>query len=110
MAQALMEREGRPLKVAEIVRALEDMGKMSRDAGPRANYGSVYGILKQSARFRKTGEGAFGLAQPEEKSQRAAENLNSALPKADRLPHAKDGVSSSEHNPHYNDPLPAEAR
>jgi hypothetical protein len=62
MAMAVISKRGEPMKVAEITRALESLGKMKpEDEGGRGNYGSVYGTLKRDRRFRLLDAGRFGL-------------------------------------------------
>ena len=62
MAEAIIKKHGRPMKVADLTRALEEIGKLSRSAeSTRANYGTVYGTIRNHPSFVKTGTGEFGL-------------------------------------------------
>ena len=81
MAYAILQRHDKPMKVAELTKVLENMGKLdrSKDASGRGNYGTVYGTITRDARFVKTAQGEFGLseAQAAEKTEQilAAERL-----------------------------------
>ena len=63
MAVDLIQRNRRPMKVVDIVEALETAGKLEKRPG-RQNYSSVYSILFRDKRFAKTEQGEFGLAGP----------------------------------------------
>lgn len=62
MSRDLIERNQGPMKVADLTRALEALGKMTPTNG-RGNYGTVYGTLKRSPGFVQTGTGEFELAE-----------------------------------------------
>lgn len=63
MAYAIIERQGAPMKVADIARTLVGAGKLKPNGtGKSSNYATVFGILRRDRRFAKMGEGTFGLA------------------------------------------------
>ena len=60
MAATLIERHGGPMKVVEITRQLERVGKFQHGGGDnsaRDNYGTVYGTLKRHKLFELTSAG-----------------------------------------------------
>lgn len=74
MSYAVVAKNGGPMKVADITRALEELGKLKPDSdGARGNYGSVYGTLKRDRRFRRAGTGSFGIAPTESRNGMASE-------------------------------------
>lgn len=74
MASGVIRKRGEPMKVADITRALESLGKLKpEDEGGRGNYGSVYGTLKRDRRFRLLEAGKFGLADMESTNGVASE-------------------------------------
>ena len=76
MAADLIERHGGPMKVAEITRQLERVGKFQHGGGDnsaRGNYGTVYGTLKRHKLFELTSQGEFGLTQSAEQREQEYE-------------------------------------
>ena len=59
MAYELVKEHGAPMKVVDIVRALEEKGKFK--AAAKGNYGTVFGSLKADARFVKIGSAEYDL-------------------------------------------------
>lgn len=62
MAAAALRRAGKPMKVREIVTALQEAGKFSQ-TDSRTHYATVFGILRRDKRFVKLDEGLFGLTE-----------------------------------------------
>jgi hypothetical protein len=59
LSHDVIAKSGGPMKVADVARALEDMGKFVKRG--RVNYGTVYRTLMDSTRFTKVGEGEFDI-------------------------------------------------
>ena len=63
IAHELIRAHGGPMKVADIVKSLQGMGKF-KTVDPRSNYGTVFGTLNDDhERFAKTGEGEFEIRE-----------------------------------------------
>lgn len=63
IAHELIRTHGGPMKVSDIVRALQGMGKF-KTIDARSNYGTVFGTLNDDhARFVKAGEGMFEIRE-----------------------------------------------
>lgn len=63
LAFEIVRQHGGPMKVADIVKMLQAMGKSFKTINPRSNYGTVYGTLAADVRFVRVGEGAFDIRE-----------------------------------------------
>lgn len=63
LAYAVIEHNGHPMKVADISRVLEDMGRFRGARRTTSNYATVYGCLSNDRRFVRVGEAEFDLRE-----------------------------------------------
>jgi hypothetical protein len=61
MAYEALLAHGSPMKVRDIADVLVAAGKFP-DQEPRLQYATVFGVIRRDKRFRKLGQGVFGLA------------------------------------------------
>lgn len=64
MAARYASERGGTVKIADVTKWLEHVGKLTHGGGgesARGNYGTVYGTLSRDRRFKKVGEGEFAL-------------------------------------------------
>jgi len=63
LAYRVVSQHGNPMKVGDISRVLEDMGRFRDARRATSNYATVYGCLSNDRRFIRVGEAEFDLRE-----------------------------------------------